>query len=232
MRVLTALLLFAQSAIAQTAQSAPRTVVAEFEGIIADFATAPDGRFLYYVTDAGDLGRLDRTRNTRTIIDKGGYRTVTISPAGDRLALIRVGDQATGGQPAAAHVWTLSISPATGTPRGSAKRISMSTADAPRISPDGNRIAYITQVVPRKIVVASVEGGPERVLTQGGGPAAPLRWSPDGKWILAVHSSVPSAPSAVHVCCAERNTSASLEVSTCRQTASGVVHGTGIRTPE
>jgi len=58
------------------------------------------------------------------------------------------------------------------------------SAVAPALSPDGERVAFVSDVsgLPQ-VWVAPVEGGWPAQLTHGGEPAVAVSWSPDGKWL-------------------------------------------------
>ncbi len=61
------------------------------------------------------------------------------------------------------------------------------SSDAPHVSPDGRRIAYVADAdgTP-EVHVMNLDGSRPRRLTHRKSPCARVRWSPDGRWIAFV----------------------------------------------
>ncbi|MEP6835659.1 MAG: hypothetical protein ABJB74_19890 [Gemmatimonas sp.] len=180
------------------AQTAPTPVVVQPTTIFSypigteqyesNLEGAPGGKLLYY--RAGDTIRVyNRATKTSRDLLSGGYSYIAASPQGDRLVLLRLGEDAKPNSRPPRYVWTLPVNPATGAATGEPRRVSLIPAEAPRISPDGQQIAFIAAGTSRKMMVIPSAGGPERVVFDGGAPHGPVQWSPDGKWIYFVQSS-------------------------------------------
>jgi len=109
-----------------------------------------------------------------------------LSPDGTRIVcpLTIVDEQANGYQ---THLWIVPVPPAPGLTMDGAPQ-PLTTARArdtgPRWSPDGRRIAFVSdRGGAKQIWVIPADGGEARVLTAGSYAPADLAWSPDGKWL-------------------------------------------------
>lgn len=102
------------------------------------------------------------------------------SPKSDRLVWSRGAENNS-----QEFLWTITINPQTGTPIGSAQRISVGPGSSPSISLDGKWVAYQSGdrsdvKTPLRLVVIPIEGGPEREIARFGG-LEEMHWSRDGQ---------------------------------------------------
>ena len=83
-------------------------------------------------------------------------------------------------------IWLTPIDTATGVVAGTPRRVSTSPGRAPAWSPDGKRIAFLSNDAGRfRILSVPFSGGEERVLYSGVGVAQSLYWSRDGQTLFA-----------------------------------------------
>jgi Tol biopolymer transport system component len=144
-----------------------------------DLAATPDGRRIYYVQDSTQLYMYDRSAGRSVLVVPNAMgRCVGLSPALDRLAFCRRGEDGDG-----PYLWTVALDPATGLPAGAARRVSL-TKDitSPAFSPDGRSIAFGAYAAKdnENLVVAPANGGPERILARTGGDVWPISWLSSG----------------------------------------------------
>jgi Tol biopolymer transport system component len=149
-----------------------------------DPAVTADGRRMYYWQDPAqrwqdpaELYMYDRsTRRFSRVLGStaGAGQTPALSRAGDRLAFDRSGEG--GGD---AHVWVLSLDPATGLANGEPRRASTLPSRALTFSPDGQWIAFgsPTSRTTTNLIVMPANGGPERVVAETQGDVWPIEWS-------------------------------------------------------
>lgn len=88
------------------------------------------------------------------------------------------------------YVWVVPMDTATGRPRGTPRRISMRKGAWSEWSPDGRRIAFVSEDSGvTRVVAVPFNGGDEEILFETRGPFGPpnykrITWSPDGSSML------------------------------------------------
>jgi dipeptidyl aminopeptidase/acylaminoacyl peptidase len=169
---------------------------------------APDGKYLAFLTDREKEGErqiwmawADGGEAWQVTTHKGGVSGFRFSPDGKKL-LLSATDQASKEEEERkkvkddtlvidrdikmTHLWLWDIE------KKEAKRLTEGefTTGDPRWSPDGTRIAYVTNPTPKAddgdltdIWILTVATGEKKKLVENAGPDQSPRWSPDGKWI-------------------------------------------------
>lgn len=161
----------------------PPMTVTTLPGVkIAEAVPAVGTNRIYYTTRDNELFLYDRTTRKSTLVGRGVMSEIALSPRNDRIAFGR------GSESSATdlHVWTLPLSPATGTAAGPARRASVSAGHAPSFSPDGQRIAFAARDTARNeyVAVMPASGGAEHVLDKVPRSLELIRWSPDGQTLF------------------------------------------------
>jgi eukaryotic-like serine/threonine-protein kinase len=129
-------------------------------------------------TDLGQLSWRDRRGNlTGEIGPQAPWGIVSLSPAADRLAAVRLDGSA--------DIWMTDLK------RGVFTRLTFEQGleDYPVWSPDGSQIAYSRQSGNSILVRASDGSGEPRPLLEADSPVFPMDWSPDGRALLYETSS-------------------------------------------
>jgi dipeptidyl aminopeptidase/acylaminoacyl peptidase len=169
---------------------------------------SPDGKYLAFLTDREKEGErqiwmawADGGEAWQVTTHKGGVSGFRFSPDGKKL-LLSATDQASKEEEERkkvkddtlvidrdikmTHLWLWDIE------KKEAKRLTEGefTTGDPRWSPDGTRIAYVTNPTPKAddgdltdIWILTVATGEKKKLVENAGPDQSPRWSPDGKWI-------------------------------------------------
>ncbi len=138
---------------------------------------SPDGRYIAYAIDAGDVDevwRWDLLRsNANRVTFEGSSRSVSWSPDGDRLLFQREGQGAVSKDPDGS---------------GAVESVIQNEGGTPVLSPDGRWLLWsIGEGLGLRIWYKSVdEGGEERPLFSSRFPEFSPTISPDGRWIAYV----------------------------------------------
>ena len=150
--------------------------------VVGCTSISPDGRYVVYCENdgTGTILRLHQiaTGATITVVEDGGL--TTFSPDGNLLYIRRTGSQDPHGA-----LWVV---PSLG---GSLERVITGIVGSVAVSPDGQHLAFMRNLVTQHaLVVANRDGTNERTLASGNvGEAwfsSPfLSWSPDGRLIAA-----------------------------------------------
>lgn len=120
-----------------------------------------------------------------------------LSPDGSWVVCpLTVADETTNGYET--QLWLVAASSTAGatTPPAPRRLTTARSRDAgPRWSPDGSRIAFVSdRGGTKQIWVIPVDGGEARPLTSGSLSPADLAWSPDSKWVAFVGKPEPADP--------------------------------------
>src|SRR4051812_24213529 len=130
-------------------------------GRIADAVSAPGSTRIYYL-DAGDtIWLFDRALLKRTwVTHLPGVRSLAVSRSGVRLAFARQDEKGD------SYIWTMPLDRSTGLAAGAASSMPQIKGASPAFSADGRRLAYVAfdSGGKQRIMVAPVDGGPERML--------------------------------------------------------------------
>jgi Tol biopolymer transport system component len=121
----------------------------------------------------------DRATKRTILVARGESSELTISPAADRVAFVRSGEDSQ-----SQYIWSMPLDPRTGLAAGPARRVSLTQGDVPSFSPDGKFIAFGRDSVNgQHLTIVPAIGGSERVLARLPGGIRSLQWLPDGKSI-------------------------------------------------
>ena len=147
--------------------------------------------YLLICPDTLALYDINSKRMTR--LGAGGWAGLVVSHDGSFLAFSRRMD---GGK--TPYIWTLPLNPASGMPSGPPRRASMSSGNAPAISPDGKSIAFATDSDHTRLTVVPAVGGQERDLYKGPGDVWNVSWARNGATIYFASSNpAPSGPDEI-----------------------------------
>ena len=147
-------------------------------------AASPSGRFFALHSPTGHTLTLFNRRTGRWLdakqVDMGAQ---TAWSPDDRFIATARTDRDRPGE----FIWLTPIDTATGAVAGAQRRVSTSPGRSPAWSPDGQRIAFLSNDAGRfRIVSVPFSGGEERVLYSGVGIASGLSWAGDGRTLFAV----------------------------------------------
>ena len=140
-------------------------------------AMSSDGRFIAYVSDAGNDGTspqiwLHQIGGSAACLTSGEAERSHLSFAAGDTRLVFLASDATG-----QHVYTMPT-------LGGEPRLLRRNANACRPSPDGKWLAYVSLDAPAGIHIMPFDGGNDRII---GGDLTDIGfvvWSPDGKHVL------------------------------------------------
>ena len=137
--------------------------IASIPALVDDAVLMPNGRIILYSVDDNDTTHAIfaydlASRRSTLVTGHVSSGSLSVSPAGDRIAFDHVGET-----PGTYFVATMPINPATGAAAGPAQRLSVGTNAAPNFSPDGKLIAY-TSAVGAQRVLAVVRSNSQRSL--------------------------------------------------------------------
>jgi Tol biopolymer transport system component len=140
-------------------------------------AMSSDGRFVAYVSDAGQDGTspqiwLHQIGGSAVCLTKGESERSHLSFAAGDARLVFLSSDATG-----QHVYTMPT-------LGGEPRLLKRNASACRPSPDGKWLAYVSLGAPAGIHIMPFDGGNDRIVGAGLTDIGFVVWSPDGKRIL------------------------------------------------
>ena len=155
-------------------------------------AASPNGRFVLYTSNYGDLRLYDVRSRRATVIAPSSTWAFwpTWSPTGDVVAFSHENENGE------AAIFTIEIDPNTGVAKGTPRRVTVNGGVNPSFSPDGKWIAYNRTDSDRdpqtELLLIPSNGGAPRTLARGE-LAMPTKWSPDGRWIYYIVGGARSA---------------------------------------
>lgn len=165
-----------------TATGARRLTFANYKGVAASLAFAPDGTLLAVGGTEGKIVLLEINSGTERISFQGRRGPVeSLAFSYDGQALVAV--VRTDGEQGGVEVSRWDVT--RGVPR---ETFAVAATEPLALSPDGSTLAWPSGSGPAGIRVLDVESKAERTLSKVGVvPGDTLVYSPDGKWLAAVH---------------------------------------------
>jgi Tol biopolymer transport system component len=156
--------------------------------ILTQAGVTADGQRIYGMTAAGEVWFFDRATRTSTQIAKiaGEAWYWNVAPGGHGVAYTKNDEDNK-----AEHVWMIPLDVRTGKPTGPERRVGLAPGDAPSISSNGRWMAFARDdSIGQTLMIAPLNGGPERAVASMDGGIGLIRWTPDDKWIYLTSRSI------------------------------------------